>query len=142
MQTLSDAISTDRCKEIEIIREEDITITRQVVRSMAQRLGFRIMEQTKLITATSELSRNMLVHAHGGRVLLEELTEQPLTGIRLSFIDTGPGIADIDLALTDGYSTVKSMGLGLPGSKRLVSDFFIESTPAVGTKVVITQWKR
>lgn len=121
--------------------EEDIVASRQKVRVLTQRLKFSLVDQTKMITAASELSRNTLVHGGGSTMRWELLQEGVRTGLRLHFEDQGPGIADTRLALTDGWSTGKGMGLGLPGSKRLVHEFELASVPAAGTRVSITRWK-
>lgn len=119
----------------------DIVAVRQLVRSRAIEAGFSIVDQTKIVTAASELARNTLDYGGGGTVRLELLDEFGRRGLRLIFEDQGPGIADIELALRDGYTTGTGMGLGLSGSRRLVNEFHIESTPGVGTRVVIARWK-
>lgn len=120
---------------------EDIVLSRQLVRALTQQLRFSLVEQTKMITAASELSRNTLVHGGGGQVRWETLQQGIRQGLRLHFEDRGPGIADLSRALTDGWTSTNGMGLGLPGSKRLVNDFDIQSTPGEGTRVSITKWK-
>ena len=126
---------------VNIIREQDVVLFRNRVKEYAVKIKMGIVNQTKLITAASELARNMLKYANGGSVLVEAVSEGRETGIRLSFIDKGPGIKDIALAMKDGYSTGKSLGLGLPGTKRLVSEFDIKSILGKGTTVIITKWK-
>jgi serine/threonine-protein kinase RsbT len=121
--------------------EQDIVMSRQKVRSLCQELKFSLVDQTKFITAASELSRNTLVHGHGGRMRWELVEQGIKRGLRLHFEDEGPGIADMGLALTDGYTSGGGMGLGLPGSKRLVHEFDIDSAPGRGTRVSITRWK-
>jgi serine/threonine-protein kinase RsbT len=121
--------------------ESDVVQVRQAVRQWAVELGFSLVDQTKVVTAASELARNVLVHGAGGSVRLETLQENPRRGLRLIFEDQGPGILDIDLAMRDGYTTGGGLGLGLGGSKRLVNDFAIESRPGEGTRVTITKWK-
>jgi serine/threonine-protein kinase RsbT len=121
--------------------EQDIIASRQKVRALAQQLKFSLVDQTKMITAASELSRNTLVHGGGGEMHWELLEQGVKRGLRLTFQDQGPGIADIDLALTDGWTSGRGMGLGLPGSKRLVHEFELHSTPGQGTSVSITRWK-
>jgi len=121
--------------------EEDIVTSRQKVRSLTQQLKFSLVDQTKMITAASELSRNTLVHGGGGTMAWELIDEGVRRGLRLRFEDTGPGIPDVKLALTDGWTSGKGMGLGLPGSKRLVHEFDLQSTPGQGTRVSITRWK-
>lgn len=121
--------------------EEDIVASRQKVRALAQQLKFSLVDQTKMITAASELSRNTVVHGRGGAMRWELLDEGVRRGLRLHFEDTGPGIPDLKLALTDGWTSGSGMGLGLPGSKRLVHEFDLHSVPGQGTRVSITRWK-
>ena len=121
--------------------EEDIVASRQKVRALCQQLKFSLVDQTKMITAASELSRNTVVHGGGGAMRWEVLDDGLRRGLRLHFEDTGPGIADVKLALTDGWTSGGGMGLGLPGSKRLVHEFELQSTPGEGTRVSITRWK-
>ena len=121
--------------------EEDIVASRQKVRALTQQLKFSLVDQTKMITAASELSRNTVVHGGGGQMRWEVLEQGLKRGLRLHFEDTGPGIADVQLALTDGWTSGGGMGLGLPGSKRLVHEFDLQSTPGRGTHVSITRWK-
>lgn len=106
------------------------------------RLEFSVIDRTKFVTAASELGRNVLVHGKGGTMAIEELQHNGRNGLRLVFQDEGPGIADIDRAMTDGFSTARSMGLGLGGAKRLVNEFTLASQPGQGTTVTVTQWKR
>jgi serine/threonine-protein kinase RsbT len=126
---------------ISVVREQDVVLFRNRVKEYAVKIKMGIVNQTKLITAASELARNMLKYANGGSVLVEAVSEGRETGIRLSFIDKGPGIKDIPLAMKDGYSTGKSLGLGLPGTKRLVNEFDIKSIIGKGTTVIITKWR-
>jgi len=119
---------------------EDVVAVRQAVREWAIGVGFSLVEQTKLVTAASELARNTVVHGGGGTVELQELNG-PRRGIRLIFEDTGPGISDVDVVLKDGYSTRGGLGLGLGGAKRLSNEFNISSESGVGTRVMITRWK-
>ena len=121
--------------------EEDIVASRQKVRALTQQLKFSLVDQTKMITAASELSRNTVVHGGGGQMRWEILEQGLKRGLRLHFEDTGPGIPDVQLALTDGWTSGGGMGLGLPGSKRLVHEFDVQSTPGRGTQVSITRWK-
>ncbi|RYY95191.1 MAG: anti-sigma regulatory factor [Comamonadaceae bacterium] len=121
--------------------EEDIVASRQKVRALTQQLKFSLVDQTKMITAASELSRNTLVHGGGGQMRWEVVDQGVKRGLRLEFEDTGPGIADLTLALTDGWTSGGGMGLGLPGSKRLVHEFDVRSAPGQGTCVSITRWK-
>jgi serine/threonine-protein kinase RsbT len=119
----------------------DIVKVRQLVRECSVSLGFSLVEQTKIVTAASELARNVLEHGGGGNVRIETLQNEIRKGIKLTFIDEGPGIPNIEEALKDGFSTGSGMGLGLGGAKRLTNDFEIESTPGRGTKVAITRWR-
>ncbi len=114
---------------------------RQTVRSWAVEQGFSLVEQTKLITAASELARNTLIHGGGGEMHLKALNDASRIGLRLTFEDHGPGIPDLELALKDGYTTVGGLGLGLGGAKRLSNEFTIESRPGQGTRVSVTRWK-
>lgn len=120
--------------------EEDIVASRQKVRLLTQQLKFSLVDQTKMITAASELSRNTLIHGGGGAMRWEVLEEGVRRGLRLHFEDEGPGIADLKLAMTDGWTSGTGMGLGLPGSKRLVHEFEVASQPGA-TRVSITRWK-
>jgi serine/threonine-protein kinase RsbT len=112
------------------------------VTAWATQLAFSTLDRTKLVTAASELGRNMLMHGNGGAMTINELFQRALWGLQLVFEDHGPGIADIPQAMTDGFSTAKSMGLGLGGARRLVSEFDIVSQPGEGTTIKVTQWKR
>lgn len=121
---------------------EDVVKVRQAVRTLAMDLGFSLVDQTKVITAASELARNTLAYGGGGEVRIERLNEGPKRiGVRLTFEDRGPGIGNIDLALTDGYTTGTGLGLGLNGARKLSHEFDIWSQPGVGTRVTITRWK-
>jgi len=124
-----------------VVNSGDVVKVRQVVRQWAAELKFSLIDQTKLVTATSELARNALEHGGGGSMIAEVVESGIRKGLKLVFDDKGPGIADIDLALRDGYTTGSGMGLGLSGSKRLVSDFQIRSEPGQGTTVTIIRWK-
>ena len=128
-------------KEVPIESESDIVLVRQRVRAQVVGLGFGLVDQTKTITAASELARNTLIYGGGGVALLEILQAGARRGLRMTFQDQGPGIADIELALKDGYTTGHGLGLGLSGARRLVNEFAIESLVGVGTRVVITKWK-
>ena len=121
--------------------EADIVRVRQVVRQWALQQGFSLVEQTKMVTATSELARNTVIHGGGGVAQLEALTRGNRRGLRVIFVDQGPGIPDITQAMTDGYTTGEGLGLGLGGAKRLVNEFEITSRPGAGTRVCITKWK-
>jgi serine/threonine-protein kinase RsbT len=121
---------------------EDVVRARQVVRSRAMDVGFTLVEQTKIVTAASELARNTVIYGGGGEMRIERLNEGPKRiGLRLTFEDNGPGIADIELALRDGYTTGNGLGLGLNGARKLSHEFDIKSTPGKGTRVTITRWK-
>jgi serine/threonine-protein kinase RsbT len=120
---------------------DDIVGVRQHVRQWAVDLQFTLVEQTKLVTAASELARNTLDHGGGGSVRIEMLNDGSRRGLRLSFEDKGPGIVDVDLALKDGYTTGSGLGLGLGGAKRLCNEFSIASRPGEGTRVTVTRWK-
>ena len=124
-----------------IVREGDVIPFRNRLKEHATRMGMSLVNQTKIITAASELARNMLKYAGGGKVDIEVINRGKENGLRLIFLDEGPGIKDISLAMQDGYSTGKSLGLGLPGTRRLVSEFSIESVPGKGTKVTVIKWK-
>lgn len=124
-----------------IFREIDVIPFRNRLKEYAVKIGMSTVNQTKIITAASELARNMLKYANGGNVSIEVVSKGRENGIRLVFKDNGPGIADIKLAMQDGYSTAKSLGLGLPGTKRLVSEFDIQSQLGKGTTVTVTKWK-
>ena len=120
---------------------EDVVGIRQAVRQRAVELGFNIVDQTKIVTAASELARNTLQHGGGGRVTIEAVEDFGRRGIRLTFEDDGPGIADVELAMKDGFTTAGGLGLGLSGARRLSHDFTIESAQGKGTRVIITRWR-
>lgn len=126
---------------IKIEKEQDVVLFRNRVKEFAVKIGMGLVNQTKLITAASELVRNMLKYATGGIVIIEAITQGRDSGIRLTFQDKGPGIKNIQLAMEDGYSTGKSLGIGLPGTKRLVNEFEIKSIVGEGTTVSIIKWK-
>jgi serine/threonine-protein kinase RsbT len=121
--------------------ENDIVMSRQQVRKLTQALKFSLVDQTKMITAASELSRNTVVYGGGGTMRWEVLQQGVRTGLRLAFEDRGPGIADLDLALTDGWTSGGGLGMGLSGSRRLVNEFDIRTEVGVGTCVTIVRWK-
>ena len=120
---------------------DHIVIVRQTVRQRAVDLGFSLVDQTKIVTAASELARNTLQHGGGGRAIIETVNDGTRRGLRLTFEDEGPGIANIEVAMRDGFSTAGGLGLGLSGSKRLANEFSIASNPGKGTRVTITRWK-
>ena len=121
--------------------EQDIVLSRQAVRRLTQALSFSLVDQTKFITAASELARNTLVYGGGGEMRWELLTQGIRRGIRLHFEDRGPGIADVEQALKDGFTSGNGLGMGLGGSKRLVNEFEIRTAPGEGTCVSVTRWK-
>jgi serine/threonine-protein kinase RsbT len=123
-----------------VATEADIVTVRRCVRENAAKLGFSLVDQTKVVTAASELARNTLIHGRGGQMELAALNG-PRTGIRLVFEDQGPGIPDVDLALRDGFTTGSGLGLGLGGAKRLVNEFDVKSRVGEGTRVTVIRWK-
>ena len=126
--------------EISVINDEDVILARQRVRMQAQETGFSLLNQTRLVTAVSELARNIVVHSKGGKVSVFKTRAGDKTGLKVVFEDKGPGIPDIERALQEGFSTVGSMGIGLKGAKRLVDEFDIKSFPGKGTTVTIIKW--
>jgi serine/threonine-protein kinase RsbT len=120
---------------------EDVVAVRQLVRRWAIELGFNLVDQTKIVTAASELARNTLQHGGGGMVVIDSVDEIGRRGLRLTFEDNGPGIADVQLALKDGFTTGSGLGLGLGGARRLCNEFDIQSQPGAGTRVTIARWK-
>ena len=126
---------------ITIAKEQDVVPFRSRVKEYAVKIGLSLVNQTKLITGASELVRNMLKYGKGGIVKIEVVSKGRDSGIRLTFEDKGPGIPDIKKAMTDGFTTGKSMGLGLPGTKRLMNEFEIKSEVGVGTIVTVVKWK-
>jgi serine/threonine-protein kinase RsbT len=127
--------------ELPLRTSEDIVRMRQALRERSVSIGFSLVEQTKLVTAASELGRNTVIHGGGGEVTVVQIAEGSRRGLRLVFADQGPGIADIALALKDGYSTGTGLGLGLGGAKRLSNEFSIESQPGAGTRITMARWK-
>ena len=121
--------------------DEDVVRVRKLVRDQLVALGFSLIDQTKMVTAASELARNTLRYGGGGRAELNVLNNLGRRGLSISFVDEGPGIVDIAKALTDGYTTGGGMGLGLSGARRLADEFNLESSPGNGTRVTITKWK-
>ena len=120
---------------------EDVVSIRQAVRQRAVELGFNLVDQTKIVTAASELARNTVQYGGGGTVTIEGLENLGRRGLRLTFADQGPGIPDVDLAMKDGYTTGGGLGLGLSGARRLSNEFYIDSKPGQGTRVTITRWR-
>ena len=134
-------VTVERHEAVSIAGDDDIVRVRQRVRDWAVSLGFSLVDQTKLVTAASELARNTVVYGKGGTLLLEALSHDSKRGLRLTFEDRGPGIADLTLALKDGYTTGSGLGLGLSGARRLSQEFEITSRVGEGTRVVIGRWK-
>jgi serine/threonine-protein kinase RsbT len=121
--------------------EHDIVMARQMVRRLTQELKFSLVDQTKMVTAASELARNAYVYGQGGTMRWEILETESRRGLKLLFADEGPGIANLDLAMTDGWTSGKGLGMGLTGAKRLVNEFDIDTRPGGGTRVTIVRWK-
>ena len=132
---------TVRDERLDVHSDEDVVRVRQVTRRWAVALTFSLVDQTKIVTAASELARNTLIHGGGGSTRIEELLEGSRRGLRLTFEDKGPGIPDVTQALRDGHTTGTGLGLGLGGARRLSSEFDIVSAPGQGTRVSITRWK-
>jgi len=130
-----------RDEQVSVRGEEEVVRVRQLAREWAISLGFGLVDQTKIVTAASELARNTVIYGGGGTVRLQALNDGARRGLCLTFEDKGPGIADLQLALKDGYSTGTGLGLGLSGAKRLMSEFEIQSAPGQGTRVTVTRWK-
>ena len=130
-----------KTENLPIRDSSDVVFVRQRVRVWAINLKFSLVDQTKIVTAASELGRNTLEHGGGGELEIAETLEGSRKGIRLTFSDLGPGIADVALAISDGFTTKQGMGLGLGGSKRLMNEFEIRSTLGEGTTVIVTRWK-
>jgi len=126
---------------LSVATSSDIVAVRHAVRRQAVKINLSLVDQTKIVTAASELARNMLIYGGGGEVTLEVLQNGVRQGLRVCFVDTGPGIPDIDLALRDGFTSGTGMGLGLGGARRLVKEFSLESAPGKGTRVTITRWR-
>jgi serine/threonine-protein kinase RsbT len=125
-----------------ISSDADVVRVRQSVRTLAVSAKLTLIDQTKLVTAVSELARNTLIHGGGGDATVEVVTAGTRRGVRVAFVDTGPGIADVSLALTDGWSSGSGLGLGLSGARRLVDDFELKSDPDAGTSVSVVKWAR
>jgi serine/threonine-protein kinase RsbT len=134
-------MQTSSSGELPLGSEHDIVLGRQAVRRMTQQQGFSLVDQTKMVTAASELARNTVIYGGGGILKWAMLTDGAKRGVRLTFEDKGPGIPNLELAMTDGWSSGTGLGLGLSGTRRLVNEFEIESIVGVGTRVVITRWK-
>ncbi len=134
-------MQTTKSETVQVRSSGEVVNVRHVVRRWAIELGFSLIEQTKIVTAASELARNMVDYGKGGALLLEAIDDGIRKGLRLTFEDQGPGIADIDQALRDGFTSGNGMGLGLGGAKRLANEFSIHSIPGEGTRVTIARWR-
>jgi serine/threonine-protein kinase RsbT len=132
---------TTKTERLDIRQSDDVVRVRQLTRTFAVEVGLSLVDQTKIVTASSELARNTLDYGGGGKVTVEILEQGGRRGVRLTFEDKGPGIADIEQALKDGFTSGKGMGLGLGGAKRLCNEFSIDSKPGEGTKIMIARWK-
>ncbi len=130
-----------RQETVPLASSADVVAARQKVRQWATEMKFTLVDQTKLVTAASELARNALEHGKGGHMIIQQVENLAKNGLKLVFEDKGPGIKDIEAALRDGFTTGGGMGLGLGGSKRLVNDFQIESEPGKGTRITVVRWK-
>ena len=128
-------------EERSIQSSDDVVSVRQAVRQQAVELGFNLVDQTKIVTAASELARNTLIYGGGGMLRLEGIEEGARRGLRLTFEDEGPGITNVELALKDGYTTGNGLGLGLSGARRLSNEFAIDSKVGEGTRVTIVRWR-
>ena len=131
----------ERADVLPVRGETDVVMVRHAVRTWSVQQGFTLVDQTKMVTAASEIARNTVNYGGGGTVRIEALADGARKGLRLVFEDQGPGIKDIELALRDGYTTGTGLGMGLGGARRLVHEFSIESTPGQGTKVTLTRWR-
>ena len=134
--------TTDPVDALVLASEADVVRVRQAVRAAAVAVTLSLVDQTKLVTAASELARNTLVYAGGGRVIIGITEQGRRRGVGVEFVDEGPGIADVDLAMTDGWTSGGGLGLGLSGARRLVDDFDLQTEPGRGTTVRVTTWKR
>jgi serine/threonine-protein kinase RsbT len=134
-------MAVTKTETLPVATEQDIVTVRQTVRKLAIEQGFSLVDQTKIVTAASELARNTVIYGGGGKLVWELLLEGMRKGVRLTFQDQGPGIPNLELALTDGWTSGKGMGMGLSGSKRLVNEFEIQSELGKGTRVMIARWK-
>lgn len=132
---------TEVNEKLPVRSSDDVVRVRQLVRQHSSAIGLSVVDQTKIVTAASEIARNTLDHGGGGEMRLEIVSAGTRRGIKLVFEDNGPGIADIELAMHDGYTSKGGMGLGLPGSKRLCNEFSIESSVGIGTRVTLVRWK-
>jgi serine/threonine-protein kinase RsbT len=133
---------TDESQRLPVMIDQDVVRVRQLVRTVAVAVKLSLVDQTKIVTAASELARNTLVYGGGGEVEVTRVHNERRAGIRIVFADQGPGIVDLDLALTDGYTTGGGLGLGLSGARRLVDEFDIDTEPGKGTTITIVKWCR
>jgi serine/threonine-protein kinase RsbT len=134
-------VLTEKQLDLKLANQDDVVLVRQQVRLLAVEIGLSLVDQTKIVTAASELGRNTFVYGGGGTARLEIIRDTARRGLRLTFEDHGPGIPDIERAMQDGYTSGQGLGLGLGGAKRLVTEFSIESAPGQGTRIVVTRWK-
>lgn len=134
-------MSIQKTETFQVTAESHVVIIRQAVRRLAVEIKLSLVDQTKFVTAASELARNLLIYGGGGEVVANVVAEGSRTGLEVHFIDHGPGIPDVELALRDGYTSGSGMGLGLGGAKRLVNDFHLSTKPGEGTHVRITRWR-
>ena len=130
-----------RADSLALRSDEDVVRARRITRQWAVELGFSLVDQTKIVTAASELARNTVIYGGGGALHLEMLNDAPRRGLRLTFEDQGPGIPDVQMALRDGFTTGSGLGLGLGGAKRLMNEFAISSEPGQGTRIIAVRWK-
>lgn len=135
-------VTPDNPVEIHVAADSDVVRVRQVVREAATTAALTLVDQTKIITAASELARNTLTHGGGGTATVQVTQRRGCSGVRVEFVDEGPGIRDVELALTDGWTSGTGMGLGLSGARRLVDEFTLDTDPGAGTRVCIAKWKR
>jgi serine/threonine-protein kinase RsbT len=133
---------SDESQRLRVVTDQDVVRVRQLVRTVSVAVKLSLVDQTKLVTAASELARNTLVYGGGGEVEVTRVHNDRRAGIRIVFADQGPGIVDLDLALTDGYTTGGGLGLGLSGARRLVDEFAIDTEPGKGTTITIVKWCR
>jgi serine/threonine-protein kinase RsbT len=133
---------SDQADRVEVRTDQDVVRVRQLVRTVAVGVKLSLVDQTKIVTAASELARNTLVYGGGGHVEVTRVDNGRRPGLRILFADEGPGIADLDLAFTDGYTTGSGLGLGLSGARRLVDEFDIDTGPGRGTRITVTKWCR
>lgn len=134
-------MSAIKTETLPVQTDQDIVVVRQTVRKLSQQAAFSLVDQTKFVTAASELARNTVIYGGGGTMQWEIFTEGNRTCVRLTFVDQGPGIPNLELAMMDGWTSGSGLGMGLSGSKRLVNDFDIQSAPGKGTRVMIARWK-